>query len=108
MNEKQPGPPLPTTTTTPRDEKRHSTTRYLKLNRLPTLQEVLDRRTRPPLDLFCFYVSDVMGGGDGEGWLMGRARTRVAVESEGDDSEAVILLESGVIMDTTTIIWHTK
>ena len=31
--------------------------RYLRLNRLPTLQEVLDRRTRPPLDLFCFYVS---------------------------------------------------
>lgn len=30
--------------------------RYLKLRRLPTLQEVLDRRTRPPLDLFCFYV----------------------------------------------------
>ena len=38
-------------------ERRVSTTRYLKLNRLPTLQEVLDRRTRAPLDLFCFYVS---------------------------------------------------
>lgn len=30
--------------------------RYLNLKRLPTLQEVLDRRTRAPLDLFCFYV----------------------------------------------------
>lgn len=39
------------------DERRQSmSTRYLKLTRLPTLQEVLDRRTRPPLDLFCFYV----------------------------------------------------
>lgn len=41
----------------PKDERRLSSTRYLKLSRLPTLQEVLDRRTRPPLDLFCFYVS---------------------------------------------------
>ncbi|ORY24862.1 putative Bud site selection-related protein [Naematelia encephala] len=49
MNEKQ-------AETTPKDQRRHSTTRYLKLNRLPTLQEVLDRRTRPPLDLFCFYI----------------------------------------------------
>ncbi|ODN96535.1 hypothetical protein L198_04250 [Cryptococcus wingfieldii CBS 7118] len=40
----------------PKAERRASTTRYLKLNRLPTLQEVLDRRTRPPLDLFCFYI----------------------------------------------------
>lgn len=39
-----------------KEQRRLSTTRYLKLNRLPTLQEVLDRRTRPPLDLFCFYV----------------------------------------------------
>ncbi|BEJ17097.1 hypothetical protein CspHIS471_0604980 [Cutaneotrichosporon sp. HIS471] len=30
--------------------------RYLNLKRLPTLQEVLDRRTRAPLDLFCFYI----------------------------------------------------
>lgn len=40
----------------PKDERRLSSSRYLKLSRLPTLQEVLDRRTRPPLDLFCFYV----------------------------------------------------
>ncbi|WVN88882.1 uncharacterized protein L203_104097 [Cryptococcus depauperatus CBS 7841] len=37
-------------------QERRVSTRYLKLNRLPTLQEVLDRRTRPPLDLFCFYI----------------------------------------------------
>lgn len=43
-------------TTTSKHEPRTSGTRYLKLSRLPTLQEVLDRRTRPPLDLFCFYV----------------------------------------------------
>lgn len=42
---------------TPKSQGRIHNTRYLKLNRLPTLQEVLDRRTRPPLDLFCFYVS---------------------------------------------------
>ena len=41
---------------TTKAERRTSTSRYLKLNRLPTLQEVLDRRTRAPLDLFCFYV----------------------------------------------------
>lgn len=41
----------------PKDERRQSSSRYLRLTRLPTLQEVLDRRTRPPLDLFCFYVS---------------------------------------------------
>jgi len=41
---------------TTKEQRRQSTTRYLKLKRLPTLQEVLDRRTRPPLDLFCFYV----------------------------------------------------
>jgi hypothetical protein len=35
-----------------------SSTRHLKLNRLPTLEEVLNRKTRAPLDLFCFYVSD--------------------------------------------------
>lgn len=40
-----------------KEQRRLSYTRYLKLKRLPTLQEVLDRRTRPPLDLFCFYVS---------------------------------------------------
>ncbi len=40
-----------------REQRRLSNTRYLKLKRLPTLQEVLDRRTRPPLDLFCFYVN---------------------------------------------------
>ena len=44
--------------TTSKSERRMSS-RYLRLNRLPTLQEVLDRRTRPPLDLFCFYVSYV-------------------------------------------------
>jgi hypothetical protein len=38
-------------------KKRLSASRYLNLKRLPTLQEVLDRRTRAPLDLFCFYVS---------------------------------------------------
>ena len=43
-------------TPTPKEERRQSSSRYLRLNRLPTLQEVLDRRTRPPLDLFCFYV----------------------------------------------------
>lgn len=42
--------------TTSKHERRTSGTRHLKLSRLPTLQEVLDRRTRPPLDLFCFYV----------------------------------------------------
>ncbi|WVQ83916.1 hypothetical protein IAT38_006060 [Cryptococcus sp. DSM 104549] len=52
MNEK-PAADHPTTT---KQERRLSSTRYLKLNRLPTLQEVLDRRTRPPLDLFCFYI----------------------------------------------------
>ncbi|KAK8846612.1 hypothetical protein IAR55_005698 [Kwoniella newhampshirensis] len=41
---------------TSKEQRRVSATRYLKLNRLPTLQEVLDRRTRPPLDLFCFYI----------------------------------------------------
>ncbi|WRT65172.1 uncharacterized protein IL334_002115 [Kwoniella shivajii] len=50
MNEKQ--EPLPTS----KEQRRLSGSRYLKLNRLPTLQEVLDRRTRPPLDLFCFYI----------------------------------------------------
>jgi hypothetical protein len=50
MNEKS-EPPMP------KEERRQSTSRHLKLNRLPTLQETLDRRTRPPLDLFCFYVS---------------------------------------------------
>jgi hypothetical protein len=40
-------------------EERRLSSRYLKLNRLPTLHEVLDRKTRPPLDLFCFYVSIV-------------------------------------------------
>jgi hypothetical protein len=53
MDEKAPAPVDQTTT---KEQRRLSTTRYLKLNRLPTLQEVLDRRTRPPLDLFCFYV----------------------------------------------------
>lgn len=43
-------------TTTSKHERRTSGTRYLKISRLPTLQEVLDRRTRPPLDLFCFYI----------------------------------------------------
>ncbi|WVQ86965.1 hypothetical protein IAS59_000685 [Cryptococcus gattii] len=42
--------------TTSKHERRTSGTRHLKLSRLPTLQEVLDRRTRPPLDLFCFYI----------------------------------------------------
>ncbi|WVR04347.1 hypothetical protein IAU60_001348 [Kwoniella sp. DSM 27419] len=41
---------------TPKEQRRASGSRYLKLSRLPTLQEVLDRRTRPPLDLFCFYI----------------------------------------------------
>ena len=40
-------------------QRRVSSSRYLKLSRLPTLQEVLDRRTRAPLDLFCFYVSAI-------------------------------------------------
>ncbi|KAL1408145.1 Bud site selection protein, Revert to axial protein 1 [Vanrija albida] len=40
----------------PRAERARPSSRYLKLKRLPTLQEVLDRRTRPPLDLFCFYI----------------------------------------------------
>ncbi|RSH90099.1 Bud site selection protein, Revert to axial protein 1 [Saitozyma podzolica] len=53
MDEKAPAPVDQTTT---KEQRRLSTTRYLKLNRLPTLQEVLDRRTRPPLDLFCFYI----------------------------------------------------
>ncbi|WWD21919.1 hypothetical protein CI109_106407 [Kwoniella shandongensis] len=53
MNEKQPGGGEPSTS---KEQRRLSATRYLKLNRLPTLQEVLDRRTRPPLDLFCFYI----------------------------------------------------
>ncbi|WVW78893.1 hypothetical protein I302_100856 [Kwoniella bestiolae CBS 10118] len=48
MNEK--------TDQTTKEQRRTSGTRYLKLSRLPTLQEVLDRRTRPPLDLFCFYI----------------------------------------------------
>lgn len=39
-----------------RPDRARPSSRYLKLKRLPTLQEVLDRRTRPPLDLFCFYV----------------------------------------------------
>lgn len=56
-DEKQPGSPVPNIPN--REGKPHLTTRYLRLNRLPTLQEVLDRRTRPPLDLFCFYVSQV-------------------------------------------------
>lgn len=47
--------------TTSKSERRVSTTRYIKLNRLPTLQEVLDRRTRAPLDLFCFYVGHITG-----------------------------------------------
>ncbi|WVQ97476.1 hypothetical protein IAU59_004590 [Kwoniella sp. CBS 9459] len=55
MEEKTPvsGAADPSTT---KEQRRLSNTRYLKLNRLPTLQEVLDRRTRPPLDLFCFYI----------------------------------------------------
>ncbi|OCF34028.1 hypothetical protein I316_04374 [Kwoniella heveanensis BCC8398] len=55
MEEKTPvsGAVDPSTT---KEQRRLSNTRYLKLNRLPTLQEVLDRRTRPPLDLFCFYI----------------------------------------------------
>lgn len=52
MNEKSGLDEHPTT----KSERRLSATRYLKLDRLPTLQEVLDRRTRPPVDLFCFYV----------------------------------------------------
>ncbi|WWD08098.1 hypothetical protein V865_006209 [Kwoniella europaea PYCC6329] len=52
MNEKSDPNAIPTT----KEQRRTSTTRYLKLNRLPTLQEVLDRRTKPPLDLFCFYI----------------------------------------------------
>ncbi|WWC87319.1 uncharacterized protein L201_002208 [Kwoniella dendrophila CBS 6074] len=51
MNEKSDPPPQTT-----KEQRRLSGSRYLKLNRLPTLQEVLDRRTRPPLDLFCFYI----------------------------------------------------
>ncbi|TXT13387.1 hypothetical protein VHUM_00754 [Vanrija humicola] len=39
-----------------RPDRARPSSRYLKLKRLPTLQEVLDRRTRPPLDLFCFYI----------------------------------------------------
>jgi hypothetical protein len=54
MEEKAPPPPDHPTT---KEQRRLSNTRYLKLSRLPTLQEVLDRRTRAPLDLFCFYVS---------------------------------------------------
>ncbi|WWC59036.1 uncharacterized protein I303_101582 [Kwoniella dejecticola CBS 10117] len=50
MNEKTEQPP------TTKEQRRLSGSRYLKLSRLPTLQEVLDRRTRPPLDLFCFYI----------------------------------------------------
>ncbi|WWC67526.1 uncharacterized protein I206_101434 [Kwoniella pini CBS 10737] len=50
MNEKSDQPQ------TTKEQRRSSGTRYLKLRRLPTLQEVLDRRTRPPLDLFCFYI----------------------------------------------------
>jgi len=44
---------------TPKEERRQSTSRHLNLTRLPTLQETLDRRTRPPLDLFCFYVCPI-------------------------------------------------
>ena len=45
---------------TPKEERRQSTSRHLNLTRLPTLQETLDRRTRPPLDLFCFYVCHLL------------------------------------------------
>lgn len=43
----------PTTTTT-----QTTTTKQKKMtrNRLPTLQEVLARQTRPPVDLYCFYL----------------------------------------------------
>ena len=44
---------------TPKEERRQSASRHLNLTRLPTLQETLDRRTRPPLDLFCFYVCPI-------------------------------------------------
>lgn len=57
MNEK-----LDNVDTSTKAERRASSTRYLKLNRLPNLQEVLDRRTRAPLDLFCFYVSSPRNG----------------------------------------------
>lgn len=55
----------------PKDERRLSSSRYLKLARLPTLQEVLERRTRPPLDLFCFYVSLVSYRDTHEGCVTG-------------------------------------
>jgi len=41
-----------TTTTIDRAQAEKAVNALLK----PTLQEVLDRRTRAPLDLFCFYV----------------------------------------------------
>ncbi len=46
------------------------------LQRLPTLAEVLMRKTRPPLDLFCFYVRNDLGGpGDVRRRLMSSGRT---------------------------------
>lgn len=55
-NADQPHITPPVTPTAGRDKATKRNSRYLNLKRLPTLQEVLDRRTRTPLDLFCFYV----------------------------------------------------
>ena len=38
------------------DEHIDSSRPGVSLNRLPTLFEVLSRRTRPPVDLFSFYI----------------------------------------------------
>lgn len=54
-------PPVPQPSGTGKGKR---ASRYLNLKRLPTLQEVLDRRTRAPLDLFCFYVRPCFSAAD--------------------------------------------
>lgn len=49
---------------TPRLQRRASTTSSVRRNRLPTLQEVLSRKTAAPLDLYCYVRGVYLGTHD--------------------------------------------
>lgn len=75
-------PPAPNTSTTAKGKR---ASRYLNLKRLPTLQEVLDRRTRAPLDLFCFYVSCHTNPRNNSGVFHPCSRTQIYLQRESSE-----------------------
>ncbi len=75
------------------------------LNRLPTLAGVLMRKTRPPLDLFCFYVSWVKSSlvkcmNDDDEMLM-----RCTVQFNGDIRSHLVINRSSYNKRTRKTLW---